>query len=67
MANKPQIILADEPTGNLDSVTGEKVLKLLISGVRKYGQTLIMITHNEDIAKMSDRVVIMRDGCLEEI
>lgn len=67
LANKPQIILADEPTGNLDSVTGQTVLELLISGVKKYGQTLIMITHNEDIAKMADRVVMMKDGCLEEI
>jgi len=65
LANKPKIILADEPTGNLDSATGEKVLELLISGVKKYGQTLIMITHDEDIAKMADRVVRMKDGYLE--
>lgn len=64
LANKPKIILADEPTGNLDSATGEKVLELLISGVKKYGQTLIMITHNEDIAKMADRIVMMKDGNL---
>lgn len=67
LANKPQIILADEPTGNLDSATGQKVLELLISGVKKYGQTLVMITHNEDIARMADRVVTMKDGCLEEL
>ena len=65
LANKPKIILADEPTGNLDSATGDKVLELLISGVKKYGQTLIMITHNEEIAKMADRVVVMKDGNLE--
>lgn len=41
-------------------------MELLISGVKKYGQTLIMITHNEEIAKMADRVVVMKDGCLEE-
>lgn len=66
LANKPKIILADEPTGNLDSNTGEKVLELLINGVKKYGQTLIMITHNEEIAKMADRVVYMKDGILKE-
>lgn len=64
LANKPRIILADEPTGNLDSATGDKVLELLISGIRKYGQTLIMITHNEEIANMTDRVVYMREGQL---
>lgn len=67
LANKPQIILADEPTGNLDSITGNKVLELLITGVKKYGQTLIMITHNEDIAKMADRIVLMKDGYLQEL
>lgn len=66
LANKPKIILADEPTGNLDSATGDKVLELLISGVKKYGQTLVMITHNEDIAKMADRVVVMKDGSFVE-
>ena len=64
LANKPRIILADEPAGNLDSATGDKVLELLISGIRKYGQTLIMITHNEEIANMADRVVYMREGQL---
>lgn len=64
LANKPRVILADEPTGNLDSATGDKVLELLISGIRKYGQTLIMITHNEEIANMADRVVYMREGQL---
>ena len=64
LANKPRIILADEPAGNLDAATGDKVLELLISGIRKYGQTLIMITHNEEIANMADRVVYMREGQL---
>ena len=66
LANKPRIILADEPTGNLDSATGDRVLELLISGIRKYGQTLIMITHNEEIAEMADRVVYMKDGKLSD-
>ena len=62
LANKPKIVLADEPTGNLDSSTGEDVLNLLIKGVREYGHTLIMITHNVDIAKYADRVVNIEDG-----
>lgn len=66
LIHRPQIVLADEPTGNLDSATGEKVLQLLISGIRKYGQTLIMITHNTDIAKLADRIVYMKDGTLIE-
>ncbi len=66
LANKPKIILADEPTGNLDSETGEDVLKILLEGVRKHGQTLIMITHNEEIAKRADRVVYMKNGMIQE-
>lgn len=62
LANKPKIVLADEPTGNLDSAIGEDVLNLLIKGVREYGHTLIMITHNADIAKYVDRVVNIEDG-----
>ena len=62
LANKPKIVLADEPTGNLDSAIGEDVLNLLIKGVREYGHTLIMITHNADIAKYADRVVRIEDG-----
>ena len=66
LANKPQIILADEPTGNLDTETGNDVLKILMEGIKKYGQTLIMITHNQDIAKQADRVLYMRDGVISE-
>ena len=66
LANKPKIILADEPTGNLDSETGEEVLKILLEGVRKHGQTLVMITHNEEIAKRADRIVYMKNGTLQE-
>lgn len=62
LANKPKIVLADEPTGNLDSTIGEDVLNLLIKGVREYGHTLIMITHDADIAKYADRVVKIEDG-----
>ncbi|MBQ4523043.1 MAG: ABC transporter ATP-binding protein [Lachnospiraceae bacterium] len=62
LANKPRIILADEPTGNLDSETGEKVLELLMGSIRKYKQTLVMITHNEEIARKADRILYMKDG-----
>lgn len=62
LCNKPKIVLADEPTGNLDTHTGEKVLNLLMNGIRKYGQTLIMITHNQEIAKLADRVVHIENG-----
>lgn len=62
LANKPKIILADEPTGNLDSAIGEDVLKLLTAGVREYGHNLVMITHNPDIAKYADRIITIEDG-----
>ena len=62
LANKPKIILADEPTGNLDTAIGEDVINLLTLGVKEYGHTLVMITHNPDIAKYADRVVTIEDG-----
>ena len=66
LANRPRIVLADEPTGNLDSETGEAVLDLLISSLKKYGQTLIMITHNKEIAARADRILTMKNGKLDE-
>ncbi len=66
LANKPKIILADEPTGNLDSDTGNDVLRILMKGIKKYGQTLIMITHNQEIAKMADRIVYIKNGVISE-
>ena len=62
LANKPKIILADEPTGNLDTATSEDVLHLLTNGVKEYGHTLVMITHDPDIAKYADRVITIEDG-----
>nr|WP_312983100.1 ABC transporter ATP-binding protein [Clostridioides sp.] len=62
LASKPAIILADEPTGNLDSKTEMEVITLLKSCVTKYGQTLVLITHDESIAQMSDRIVEIEDG-----
>lgn len=62
IASKPSIILADEPTGNLDSKTGDEVIALLKLSAKKYGQTLVVITHNEDIAQMADRTIVIEDG-----
>ena len=62
LITKPSIILAAEPTGNLDSKTGQNVLGLLKLSVETYRQTLIMITHNLEIAQMADRVVRIEDG-----
>ncbi len=62
IASKPDIILADEPTGNLDSKTGDEVIGLLKMTAQKYGQTLVMITHDEDIAQIADRVLVIEDG-----
>lgn len=62
LITKPSIILADEPTGNLDSKTGQNVLGLIKLSVETYRQTLIMITHNLEIAQMADRVVRIEDG-----
>ncbi|MBO4908260.1 MAG: ABC transporter ATP-binding protein [Lachnospiraceae bacterium] len=65
LANKPTIILADEPTGNLDSEISEKVLSLFLETCRKFGQTLVMITHNEEIAAKADRIIRIRDGKIQ--
>lgn len=62
LAFRPAIILADEPTGNLDSKTGQDVLSLLKVSAEKYGQTIVMITHNDEIAQLADRVIRIEDG-----
>src|SRR3712207_5187049 len=62
LANKPSIIFADEPTGNLDSKTTGDVMSILKKSVRDFGQTLVMITHDETIAKGADRIVTISDG-----
>lgn len=62
IAARPSIILADEPTGNLDSKTGDEVMGLLKASAKKYGQTLVVITHNEEIAQMADRMIVIEDG-----
>lgn len=62
LAAKPAIILADEPTGNLDSKTSQDVLGLLKITSHKFAQTIVMITHNEEIAQLSDRIIRIEDG-----
>ena len=62
LASSPAIILADEPTGNLDSKTSQDVLSLLKVTSQKFSQTMVMITHNEEIAQMADRIIRIEDG-----
>ena len=62
LATKPAILLADEPTGNLDSRTSQDVLSLMKVTGRKFAQTMVMITHNEEIAQLADRIVRIEDG-----
>ncbi len=62
LAGKPAIILADEPTGNLDSRTSAEVMGLLHRSGREFHQTILMITHNEEIAQMADRIIHLEDG-----
>lgn len=62
MFNRPAIVLADEPTGNLDRKTGEEIMKLLKASNRDHKQTLILITHDESIALQADRIIYIEDG-----
>ena len=64
LANKPALILADEPTGNLDSGTTVEVMGLLKESSRKYNQTILMVTHNEALAQACDRIIRIEDGRL---
>lgn len=66
LAFAPPILLADEPTGNLDSRSGEEVLKLLLQISREEGCTVVMVTHNREAAGYGDRVIRLRDGLIEE-
>lgn len=64
LMNTPSIVLADEPTGNLDSKNSQEILELLKLCNRQYGQTLIVITHDESIALQADRIITIDDGCI---
>ena len=65
LINRPAVILADEPTGNLDSKNSKEVMELLKLSVKKYNQTLIMITHDSNIALQADRVITIEDGIIK--
>ncbi len=62
LINKPAVVLADEPTGNLDTENSDIVLKMLRQSNQEFGQTVLMITHNPEAAKFGDRIIHMRDG-----
>ncbi|APF24177.1 ABC transporter ATP-binding protein [Clostridium butyricum] len=62
LINRPSIILADEPTGNLDSKNARDIMELLKYSAKKYNQTLIVITHDDNIAKIADRIIAIKDG-----
>lgn len=66
LITKPDIICADEPTGNLDSGNAKEVIMLFKRAVEEFGATVIMITHNEEIAKLSDRVIYIKDGKIDK-
>ena len=66
LANNPTLILADEPTGALDSKNGQEVMALLMKSVHDIGQTLVIITHNMDLAREADRIIKIKDGEIEE-
>lgn len=66
LINRPSIVLADEPTGNLDSKNSKEVLELLKLSVKRYNQTLIMITHDTNIALQADRVITIEDGMIKD-
>lgn len=63
---EPKLILADEPTGNLDSQNSKEVIQLLLKTSKEYGKTVLLITHNAEIAKLADRIFYVKDGCISE-
>ena len=67
LIHEPKLILADEPTGNLDSKTGEEIINLLLRLNKEKGVTLVIVTHEPEIAKKADRTVSIRDGRIEPV
>jgi putative ABC transport system ATP-binding protein len=66
LANDPAVLLADEPTGNLDSATGHQIIQLLVAVNRTRGRTLVLVTHDPELAALADEVIALRDGRLVE-
>ena len=64
LVSKPTVVLADEPTGNLDSTTGNEILALLRSASEEYGQTTVMVTHDASAATIADRILFLADGLI---
>ena len=64
LANDPVVLLADEPTGNLDTVTGQQVIQILVNVNRVHGRTLVLVTHDADLAALADEVIGLRDGAV---
>jgi len=67
LANNPEIILADEPTGNLDTKTGGKIMEEMVKVNREFGKTIVMVTHDPEVAHFGDRIIHIRDGKIENI
>ena len=67
LVDNPKIVFADEPTGNLDSKTSMDIINLVLNLTKEHDQTLIMVTHDEDVAKYGDRTIVLRDGFIERI
>jgi putative ABC transport system ATP-binding protein len=67
LVNNPAIILADEPTGNLDSKSGDEIMKILLDLNQEFGTTLIFVTHDPEIAEQTQRVIHLRDGLVEDV
>jgi putative ABC transport system ATP-binding protein len=67
MINRPRVLFADEPTGSLDSLTGEQVMDLLVAAAREQGTTVVLVTHEPRVAMYADREVIVRDGMVHAL
>lgn len=60
--HKPKLVFADEPTGNLDSKTQDQIMRMMVTFARKYNETLIIVTHNPELAAFADRIITLKDG-----
>lgn len=65
--HRPKILLADEPTGNLDDDTGQQVMDILLDLAREYHMTLLIVTHNQEVANRADRILTLKNGCLNDL